>query len=87
MPGRQVHADMIAWLRQAQADGHITAHDVTTGAQLAMIVSGGDVDPGTMMTEQELLDLERKAFVTLAHTAETRARIAHMLEFGKPLRN
>jgi len=87
MPGRQVHADMIAWLRQAQADGHVTAHDVTTGAQLAMIVSGGDVDPGTMMTEQELLDLERKAFVTLAQTPETRARIAHMLEFGKPLRN
>jgi 3-hydroxyacyl-CoA dehydrogenase len=60
---------------------------VTTGAQIAMIVTGGDVDAGTTMTENEICDLERKAFLTLAKTDETRARIAYMLEYGSPLRN
>ena len=57
------------------------------GSQIAMIVTGGDVDAGTEIAEQDLLDLERKAFVTLAQTPETRARISHMLEYGSPLRN
>ena len=87
MPGRDVWQEMIAWLEKARAKGHLTPHDVTTGKQIAMIVTGGDVDAGTVMTEQDLFDLERKAFVTLARTAETRARIAHMLESGSPLRN
>ena len=52
-----------------------------------MIVTGGDVDAGTPMGEAELCALERKAFVTLAQTAETRARVEHMLEHGSPLRN
>ena len=42
--------------------------------------------PGTM-TAQELLDLEREAFVSLAGTQKTRDRIAHTLKTGKPLRN
>ena len=40
-----------------------------------------------MVTEQDILDLEREAFLSLLGTAETRARIAYMLENGKPLRN
>jgi hypothetical protein len=39
------------------------------------------------LTENDLLDLERKAFVTLGQTDETRARIEFMLEHGTPLRN
>ena len=49
--------------------------------------AGGDVDAGTMMTENEICDLERKAFLTLAKTDKTRARIDFMLEYGSPLRN
>jgi 3-hydroxyacyl-CoA dehydrogenase len=52
-----------------------------------MIVTGGDVDAGTVMTEEDICGLERKAFLTLAKTRETRARIEHMLSFGSPLRN
>jgi hypothetical protein len=40
-----------------------------------------------MMSEADILSLERKAFITLAQTGETRARISHMLEYGSPLRN
>ncbi len=85
--GRDVCQEMVDWLGKAQAKGHLTPHDVTTGSQIAMIVTGGDVDAGAEISEQDLFDLERKAFVTLCATAETRARIEHMLRYGSPLRN
>ena len=87
MPGRDVWDEMVEWLKKAQSKGHLTPHDVTTGSQIAMIVSGGDVDAGVTMTEEEICGLERKAFLTLAKTAETRARVEHMLNHGSPLRN
>ena len=87
MPGRDCWSAMRDWLQTAHAKGQLTPHDVTTGAQIAMIVTGGDVDPGTELTENDLLDLERKAFVTLGQTTATRDRIRHMLEHGTPLRN
>ena len=87
MPGRDVWAEMRAWLEKAHGKGHLTPHDVTTGGQIAMIVTGGDVDANTELTENDICSLERKAFLTLARTAETRARIEFMLEHGTPLRN
>lgn len=86
-PGRPLREEMISWLGTAREKGDITAHDVTTGTEIAMIVSGGDVAAGTVLQEQDFLDLERRAFVTLAKTPETRARIRYMLSFGTPLRN
>jgi len=87
MPGGDVRQEMIKWLKRAESKGHLTPHDVTTGAQIAMIVPGGDVDAGTMMSEEDICALERRAFLTLASTPETRARIEHMLSQGSPLRN
>ena len=87
MPGREVWAEMIEWLEKTHAKGYLTPHDVTTGTQIAMIVSGGDVDAGTVLTENDLFALERKAFRTLGATQETRDRIQFMLEHGTPLRN
>lgn len=87
MPGRDAFAAMTEWLDKAAAKGTLTPHDVTTGAQIAMIVTGGDIDEGTLLSENDLLNLERKAFVTLGQTRETRDRIRHMLEHGTPLRN
>jgi len=87
MPGRQVWAEMRDWLQAASDKGHLTPHDVTTGAQIAMIVTGGDMDAGTELSENDLFDLERKAFVALGKTVQTRDRIRFMLEHGKPLRN
>ena len=86
-PGRAAWANMQEWLAKAAAKGRLTPHDVVTGTQVAMIATGGDVNPGTVLTEDDLFALERKAFLTLAATDATRARIRHMLEFGKPLRN
>ena len=87
MPGRDVWQEMQDWLEKARDNGQLTPHDVTTGTRIAMIVTGGDVDAGTLMSENDLCDLERKAFLTLARTAETKARIEFMLEHGSPLRN
>ena len=78
---------MVAWLEKTRDKGHLTPHDVTTGTQIAMIATGGDVDAGTPFTESAICALERQAFVTLAKTAQTRARIERMLGFGTPLRN
>lgn len=66
--------------------GYITDHEVTIGRKIAYVLSGGDGPPRTV-TEQDILDLEREAFLSLLGTTETRARIVHMLEHGKPLRN
>jgi 3-hydroxyacyl-CoA dehydrogenase len=87
MPGREVWAEMQAWLKKTHEKGYLTAHDVTTGTQVARVVTGGDVDAGTLMTEDDIFELERKAFLDLAHTAETRARIQFMLDYGGALRN
>jgi len=53
----------------------------------AYILSGGRVTPGSLVSEQYLLDLEREAFLSLCGERKTLERIAHTLKTGKPLRN
>ena len=87
MPGREVFQAMSDWLDKAKDKGMITQHDTVVGKQIAEIVSGGDIDAGTLWTEQDLYDAERRAFLRLTKTAETPARIASMLDLGQTLRN
>jgi len=87
MPGRDVYQAMTDWLSRALEKTQLMPHDVTTASQIAMIVTGGDVDAGAELSEADLFALERQAFLTLAKTKETRARIEFMLEHGTPLRN
>jgi len=51
------------------------------------VMCGGDVEVGSLVDEQWLLDLERKNFMELLATEKTRARVEYMLKNGKPLRN
>ena len=67
--------------------GFISAHDYQLGVKIATALCGGAVDPNTMVDEAWLLGQERQGFVELAKTAQTQARIEHMLKTGKPLRN
>jgi len=55
--------------------------------RLAWVLSGGDNDITDMLSEDDLIMMERKAFMDLAGTDATLARVQHMLETGKPLRN
>jgi 3-hydroxyacyl-CoA dehydrogenase len=87
MSGGEVLQDMLDWLKKAHDRGHLTSHDVTTGTQIATVITGGNVEAGTLLNEDEICALERKGFLTLAKTEETRARIEFMLEHGRPLRN
>jgi 3-hydroxyacyl-CoA dehydrogenase len=67
--------------------GIALAHDVVVSRCLARVLAGGTANAGGNMDEEELFGLEREAFLTLARTPETAARIAHMLNRGRPLRN
>jgi 3-hydroxyacyl-CoA dehydrogenase len=67
--------------------GYISDHDAEIGTQLARILTGGDLNHPTRVSEQYLLDLEREAFVSLCGTRATQERLAHKLKTGKPLRN
>lgn len=66
--------------------GQITEHEVRIARELAYVLCGGDGPPRTV-TEQDVLDLEREAFLRLLGTKETQERIAYTLRTGKPLRN
>ena len=74
-------------IHQMKRAGYISDHDAEIGTQLARILTGGDLNHQTRVSEQYLLDLEREAFLKLVSTRKTQERIAHMLKTGKPLRN
>lgn len=84
--GRAAVANLDYALWSFKEAGQASDHDVRIGHEVACILSGGD-GPAREVTEQDLLDLERDAFLRLLGTKETQARIAHMLTTGKPLRN
>ena len=65
----------------------ISAHDAYIGRKLAHVLTGGNVLPGSRVTEQYILDLEREAFLSLCGEEKTQDRIRYMLQKGKPLRN
>jgi 3-hydroxyacyl-CoA dehydrogenase len=75
----------------AAADFHrrgiATDHDVVVADALADVLSGGTADLVDTVTEDEMLALERAAFMRLIKSAGTLARIEHLLATGKPLRN
>jgi 3-hydroxyacyl-CoA dehydrogenase len=67
--------------------GFASEYDVHISHKVAHILSGGDCAEGTLVSEQEILDLEKEAFLSLAGERKTQDRIMHMLSTGKPLRN
>jgi 3-hydroxyacyl-CoA dehydrogenase len=67
--------------------GKVTPHDRVVAGALMEVLSGGDTDVTESLSEEELLALELKHFMRLARHPDTLARMEHMLETGKPLRN
>ncbi|HEX3559526.1 MAG TPA: 3-hydroxyacyl-CoA dehydrogenase NAD-binding domain-containing protein [Pyrinomonadaceae bacterium] len=74
-------------IHQLKRGGFISDYDAVIGEKLARILTGGDLNHETRVSEQYLLDLEREAFLSLCGHRQTQERIAHMLKTGKPLRN
>ena len=85
--GREGHALLQAGLVNWLEGGFISQHDYFITNQLAWVLCGGDVNEGELVDEAWMLRLEREAFMTLAATPLTQARIGYLLETGKPLRN
>jgi 3-hydroxyacyl-CoA dehydrogenase len=67
--------------------GKVTPHDQVVANGLIEVLSGGDTDMTESLSEQDLLDLELDQFMRLARHPDTLARMEHILETGKPLRN
>jgi 3-hydroxyacyl-CoA dehydrogenase len=67
--------------------GYASEHDQKVARWAAYILAGGRITPGSLVSEQYLLDLEREAFLSLCGERKTQERIAFTLKTGKPLRN
>ena len=67
--------------------GFISEHDAFIAKRIIEVIAGGEVEAGTLVTEEWLLKLERQAFVELLATPKTQERIMGLLQTGKPFRN
>jgi 3-hydroxyacyl-CoA dehydrogenase len=85
--GRSGKATIQGSLVNMRDGGFISQHDFHIASLIAGVVTGGDVDAGTLVTEEYLMTLERRAFCSLLEHPKTQERIMGMLSTGKPLRN
>ncbi|MEP7295034.1 MAG: 3-hydroxyacyl-CoA dehydrogenase/enoyl-CoA hydratase family protein [Burkholderiales bacterium] len=85
--GRNAIATIKAQLANMRDGGFISAHDFHISALIADVVCGGDVDAGSLVSEEYLMALERQHFCGLLDHEKTQERIMGMLQTGKPVRN
>jgi 3-hydroxyacyl-CoA dehydrogenase len=85
--GRNGLATIKGQLVNMRDGGFISAHDFHIASLIANVVCGGDVDNGTLVTEEYLMTLERQAFCSLLEHPKTQERIMGMMSTGKPIRN
>jgi 3-hydroxyacyl-CoA dehydrogenase len=85
--GEGVLAALKLGVHLAWRAGRLSDHDVVIGRKLAWVLAGGNLMHPATLTEQQLLDLEREAFLSLCGERRTLERIGHTLKTGKPLRN
>ena len=85
--GRNAIATIRGQLTNMRDGGFISAHDLHISMLIADVVCGGEVDAGSLVTEEYLMALERKHFCALLEHPKTQERIMGMLQTGKPVRN
>jgi 3-hydroxyacyl-CoA dehydrogenase len=86
-PGDSALATLRLGVRTMLEGAFISEHDAKVANHVANVLCGGKVTPGTLVSEQYLLDLERQGFLSLCGEKKTQERIAYTLKNGKPLRN
>ncbi len=87
LPGESGRVGLAGAVADFRRKGVATAYDEVVAGRLSHVLTGGDADVVDTVTEQQLLDLERAAFIESAHDERTHARVESMLMTGKPLRN
>jgi 3-hydroxyacyl-CoA dehydrogenase len=85
--GRNATATIQGQLANMRDGGFVSAHDFHIAMLIAEVVCGGDVDGGSLVTEEYLHTLERDRFCALLDHPKTQERIMGMLQTGKPVRN
>lgn len=86
-PGENILATLKLGVHIMRQGEFISDHEQKIGNKVAEVLCGGAVSPGTPVSEQYLLDLEREAFKSLCGEKKTQERIQYTLKTGKPLRN
>ena len=80
-------ATLLLGVRQFKVGGYISDYDAEIAAMLAAVLCGGDLSQPQWVGEEYILELERQTFMRLLGNEKTQARMMHMLQTGKPLRN
>ena len=86
-PGESILATLKLGVHLMRQGEYISDHEVKIGNKVAEVLCGGNVTPGTPVSEQCLLDLEREGFKSLCGEKKTQDRIQYTLKTGKTLRN
>lgn len=87
LPGASGQVGLAMAVEEYRRKGIATPHDVTVSTHLARVLTGGDADIVDPVSETDVMALEREAFMALFRTKESQARIKHILDTGRPLRN
>jgi len=86
-PGENLLAALKMAAHLMRQGDFITDYEVKLAGKIAEVLCGGNVTPGTPVSEQYILDLEREAFKSLCGERKTQERIQYTLKTGKTLRN
>jgi 3-hydroxyacyl-CoA dehydrogenase len=86
-PGESLLATLRMGIHMMRQGDYITDYEVKLGGKIAEVLCGGSVTPGTPVSEQYILDLEREGFKSLCGEKKTQERIQYTLKTGKTLRN
>jgi 3-hydroxyacyl-CoA dehydrogenase len=86
-PGEALLATMKMGIHMMRQGDYVTDYEVKLGGKIAEVLCGGNVTPGTPVSEQYILDLEREGFKSLCGEKKTQERIQYTLKTGKTLRN
>jgi 3-hydroxyacyl-CoA dehydrogenase len=86
-PGENILAALKMGVHLMRQGDFISDHEKKLGTKIAEVLCGGNITPGTPVSEQYLLDLEREAFKSLCGEKKTQERIQFTLKTGKTLRN
>jgi 3-hydroxyacyl-CoA dehydrogenase len=85
--GESAQGMIAAEIYNMQKGGFISDYDALLAKRIAFVISGGAIRANSELDEEAILTLERRTFMELLRQEKTVARIEHMLNTGKPLRN
>ncbi|MFZ0535934.1 MAG: 3-hydroxyacyl-CoA dehydrogenase NAD-binding domain-containing protein [Candidatus Sulfotelmatobacter sp.] len=86
-PGENLLATLKMGVHMMRQADYVTEYEVKLGSKIAEVLCGGNITPGTPVSEQYILDLEREGFKSLCGEKKTQERIQYTLKTGKTLRN